>query len=307
MEPYQRLLVCISRPNRLTDLLTYAQRIAQVAESKNIDLLHVRPDSPDTDAPPDAATADAQSITVESLRDPVEEYFPANSQVSVQCDVVTGSPAFEILRRARDSRVDLIILGRRGDDEDPPGVAERVARKAFCSVLVLPPGPAPAQRVQRILVPVRNSECSANALDVACDIASTIDAAVIALNLFQVHAGYTRIGTTLDEHLARIESAAQRENQRLIDRVHTCGCQVDSRCTPDLEGRPVPLILQAVQQSSADLIVIGARGRTGAAGVLLGNVTERLIRQSPVPVLAVKKKGEHLGVLQALLTLAWES
>lgn len=41
-----------------------------------------------------------------------------------------------------------------------------------------------------------------------------------------------------------------------------------------------------------------------AAGILLGKVTERLIRQSAVPLLAVKKKGECIGVLEALLTLA---
>jgi nucleotide-binding universal stress UspA family protein len=51
------------------------------------------------------------------------------------------------------------------------------------------------------------------------------------------------------------------------------------------------------------LIVIGARGRTGAAGILLGTVTEQLIRVSPVPVLAIKNKGECIGVLRALQQL----
>lgn len=50
--------------------------------------------------------------------------------------------------------------------------------------------------------------------------------------------------------------------------------------------------------------MIGSRGRTGAAGVLLGRVTEQLIRKSTVPVLAAKKKGECIGVLRALLELA---
>ncbi|MFQ5491620.1 MAG: universal stress protein [Phycisphaerae bacterium] len=310
MESYQRLLVCVSRQEQLADLLTYARRIARAAASKSIDLLHVADASSTAGDPPDPPPADTDSITVESLQGPALEYFPAQGEVAVQCDVVTGSPAFEILNRARERRVDLIILGRRdtrGDLDDHARIAERVARKASCSVLVLPPGPPRSAKVERVLVPVRDSECSANALDMACDIAATIDASVIALNVFQVHAGYLRVGTTLAEHQARLEAAAQRENQRLIERVDTRGCQVGSRCTPDPQGRPVPEILDSVEQTSADLIVIGARGRSGAAGVLLGNVTERLIRQSPVPVLAVKKKGEHLGVLQALLTLAWEN
>ena len=75
---------------------------------------------------------------------------------------------------------------------------------------------------------------------------------------------------------------------------------------PDLHGNPVSVILDALAPVAADLVVIGARGRTGAAGVMLGTVTEQLIRESPVPVLAVKKKGECLGILRALLTLAGE-
>ena len=43
---------------------------------------------------------------------------------------------------------------------------------------------------------------------------------------------------------------------------------------------------------------------TGAAGVLLGTLTEQLIRESPSPVLAVKKKGECVGLLRVMLIIA---
>ncbi|UCE62029.1 MAG: universal stress protein, partial [Phycisphaerales bacterium] len=69
-------------------------------------------------------------------------------------------------------------------------------------------------------------------------------------------------------------------------------------------GKPVPVILEELGSGQGRAVVIGARGRTGAAGVLLGTVTEQLIRRSPSPVLAVKKKGECLGVLRALLAIA---
>ncbi len=66
----------------------------------------------------------------------------------------------------------------------------------------------------------------------------------------------------------------------------------------------MPIILSILGDGRGKAVVIGARGRTGAAGVLLGTVTEQLIRQSPAPVLAVKKKGECIGLLRALLTMA---
>jgi nucleotide-binding universal stress UspA family protein len=49
------------------------------------------------------------------------------------------------------------------------------------------------------------------------------------------------------------------------------------------------------------LIVIGAKGRSLSALVLLGSVTEKLIETTPAPVLAVKKKGAGMGFLEALL------
>lgn len=49
------------------------------------------------------------------------------------------------------------------------------------------------------------------------------------------------------------------------------------------------------------MIVIGAKGRSLAALVLLGSVTEKLIETTHVPILAVKKKGSGMGFLEALL------
>ena len=41
----------------------------------------------------------------------------------------------------------------------------------------------------------------------------------------------------------------------------------------------------------ADLVVVGTRGRTGMKAVLLGTVAERIVRESPCSVLAVKPDG----------------
>lgn len=49
------------------------------------------------------------------------------------------------------------------------------------------------------------------------------------------------------------------------------------------------------------MIVIGAKGRSLAASVLLGSVNEKLIETTHVPILAVKKKGSGMGFLEALL------
>ena len=305
MERFRRVMVCIDRPERDAGMLEYAGGIVRLATSKEIHFLHVEtePDGPPGDTEPESPAP--PPTTREVLRALAAEHLKGHGKEDVICKVVSGSPLLEVLRYAADKEIDLIIIGRGPTDEETEEeavLARRATRKSTCSVLVLPIG-APAKN-DRILVPVRDSKCSANAASVACDIAASTEADVICLNVYQVHGGYLRVGTTLEEHTAILESWAHKECENLLKRVDTGSAAVSCKCLPDLHDRPVPVILEAVADERADLVVIGARGRTGAAGVLLGKVTEKLIQQSPVPVLAVKKTGECIGLLRALLEIS---
>ncbi len=58
---------------------------------------------------------------------------------------------------------------------------------------------------------------------------------------------------------------------------------------------------RVAQRQGADLIVMATRGRSRSAAILLGSVTEEMIIETRVPLLAVKHFGARLSVLQALL------
>jgi nucleotide-binding universal stress UspA family protein len=51
---------------------------------------------------------------------------------------------------------------------------------------------------------------------------------------------------------------------------------------------PVEAILASAEETHADLIAMGTRGRTGLKHAMLGSVAERTLRHAPCPVLAVK-------------------
>ena len=306
MKQHQSILVCIDKPDRDCRMLDYTGAICRVAEAKETHLLHVasgKAPSPDDAAVEAAGPADVTSDTLRAL---AAEHLKGHGNEELICQVVTGSPLIEILRYALDKEIDLIVIGRqdggRRETEHEAVLARRVTRQATCSVLVLPEG-APT-KADKILVPVRDSQCSANAVNSACHIADAIDGTVCCLNVFPVGSGHSRVGSTLEEHMAMLHRHSKHECERLLVGVDTGGVKVVTKSVPDLYSQPVSIILNEIEKESADLVVIGARGRTGAAGVLLGKVTEELIRQSAVPVLAVKKKGECIGVLQALLILA---
>jgi len=306
MERYERILVCIDRSVYDAPMLRYAGGRSRAAVSKEVHFLHVLDDTERISYDMAEGSPLSTDLNLGALQALVVEHFNGHGQEHLLCEVIRGSPLIEVLRYAHEKDVDLIILGRhygrRGETDDAAVLGRRITRKATCSVLVLPE--EYQLQADAIVVPIRDSECSANALEVACGIAATTGATVTALNVYAVHGGYSRVGTNLEEHQARLEAASTRECARLIERTDTHGVNVECKCIPDLHGRPVPVILEELGSGQGRVVVIGARGRTGAAGVLLGTVTEQLIRKSPSPVLAVKKKGECVGVLRALLIIA---
>jgi len=52
-------------------------------------------------------------------------------------------------------------------------------------------------------------------------------------------------------------------------------------------GGPAPAILHIAHEAGADLIVVGTRGRSVLAGLLVGSVAQRLLHVSDLPVLVV--------------------
>jgi nucleotide-binding universal stress UspA family protein len=54
------------------------------------------------------------------------------------------------------------------------------------------------------------------------------------------------------------------------------------------EGIPKTEVLAHVDETDVDLVVMGTHGRTGLDHYLIGSVTERVVRNSPVPVLTVR-------------------
>lgn len=58
--------------------------------------------------------------------------------------------------------------------------------------------------------------------------------------------------------------------------------------TAVLEGRPYEEILEYAEEVDVDMIVMGTEGRSGLDRFMLGSVTERVLRTSDVPVLAVR-------------------
>lgn len=58
------------------------------------------------------------------------------------------------------------------------------------------------------------------------------------------------------------------------------------------EGADWREILKVVKERGVDLVVMGTQGRRGLSRLLLGNVAEKVVRLSPVPVLTMGPRPE---------------
>jgi nucleotide-binding universal stress UspA family protein len=86
------------------------------------------------------------------------------------------------------------------------------------------------------------------------------------------------------------ETELQEKIRKQADELREAGLAVVLRVETATVHSPAHAIAEAARELDADVIVVGTRGHTPLAGLLLGSVTQRLLHIAPCPVLAVPAK-----------------
>ena len=100
-------------------------------------------------------------------------------------------------------------------------------------------------------------------------------------------------GGSLPVHANERELRAKIERQ--VGELSGDGTPASLVTTRSQAGNAAHAIAEIAQRQGTDLIVVGTRGRTALAGLLLGGVTQRLLHIAPCPVLAVPPDREGIG------------
>jgi len=136
--------------------------------------------------------------------------------------------------------------------------------------------------IKSVVCPIDFSEGSAHALEQAVAVASWYNARLTALHVYSPllpvpglpvdHAPESELQPVRHEATAFVESVLPRGT--VVDVVVEC-------------GQPAPSILGQATGLQADLIVMGTHGLSGFERLLLGSVTEKVLRKAACPVLTV--------------------
>ena len=137
-----------------------------------------------------------------------------------------------------------------------------------------------------ILVPTDGSSAAKRATEHALSLADRFDAEVHALGVvdLQQAAGPFDAGGLDTGFIDRLRTAAEED----VGHVANQWAQPDRIHEAVEEGSPSKVILEYVDDHDIDLVTMGTHGRTGLRRFVLGSVTEHVLRESPVPVLATR-------------------
>jgi len=217
-------------------------------------------------------------------------------ELSVETDVVVGDPRAEIVRLADEWRADLIVLGARGLGRIKRlllgSVSLAVARHASCPVLVVKGRP---RKLTSVLVAMDGSEDSFRAARFLQSLVLPRRTKVRLLSVVEPLRYPTTAPGAVRGQLLRMIKEVEAERRGELDKVlERAAAQLDdkltrvTRSTPT--GAPADEIMAAANDYDTDLVVVGARGRGGMARLLLGSVSEKVLRDARCPVLIVKER-----------------
>lgn len=168
------------------------------------------------------------------------------------------------------------------------GAREDLLMKAetFAPTATTPQGPSiGAASFERVLAPTDFSPPSLKALHYARALSTGTVQLVHVIEPVYIAAPELALVPTDEERM----SASGKELQGIAKIHDSDGPRVTS--TVRL-GRPANEIARVAREWPADLLVVSTHGRTGLSHLLLGSVTEKLIRSAPCPVLVIRKH-EH--------------
>ncbi|MCM3874594.1 MAG: universal stress protein [Pyrinomonadaceae bacterium] len=315
MFPFRNILFPTDFTSHARAALKYAAAFARNGRGQVV-LFSVQsvPVPPNLLTLPESVLDEPENSGLRQLRTEVRDLLadPLLAGLEVEPVIVAGEPAPEIARAVPEYEIDLVTVvthGRKGLTRALRGsTAEEIIAEAPCPVLTIRPsqrdfvedrGSCSEVRLNRVLLATNFRPSSSAATQVATQLATQTGAELHAVHAIgdyfeQVSVMFPEGGLTA---LTRLRSYVQ---ERMAQLARADGARA---ITHIAEGRPYAEIVRLATEKDVDLIVIGTNVHASLLGgtPVLGSEIERVVRNSPCPVLCVPAS-KVLTPLPALVT-----
>jgi len=145
---------------------------------------------------------------------------------------------------------------------------------------------------KKILVPTDGSPLSKKAMKSAVELAATLGAEMVAVNVVPRYpTSYFEGGITVtNAEISRVEKQWAEHGQELADEVGKAAekAGVKAKAITARSDLVAEAILAAAKKNKCDLIVMASHGRRGLKRLLLGSETQHVLTHGNIPVLVLR-------------------
>jgi nucleotide-binding universal stress UspA family protein len=144
--------------------------------------------------------------------------------------------------------------------------------------------------MKSILVPFDFSDQSISAFRFALDIAAQSNGSILLLHVVELPVLHDPLLMPVQafekSFLDELSVKTDLKFQKIIEQY---AADPKKTKTSLVFGQIHAMIVDTIQKENIDLVVMGTKGAGGLRELLIGSNTEKIVRRSPVPVIAVKK------------------
>lgn len=220
----------------------------------------------------------------------VKKLFSSANIINIETEVIIGRLQESFHATLKRINADMLILGfmthtfRRSSSEklikglQIPMLVVRGKKSNFISIKSL--------KINKMLCPVDFSEQSKKALNVALQLKDMFSAKLEILHVSQDY---------LIKRIKRLQEQ-EKEKDRALNELkektrETLNSFIENLSLKEqgfiYEGEPVEKIISFVEERDIDLVIMGAKGLGLIKGMLIGSVTDAVLKASPCPVLVI--------------------
>lgn len=228
---------------------------------------------------------------INKLKLQVKTNFPVQEKMKIKVEVREGDPLEELLETADKIKSDMVIIGQNAERNHHGILGKNFARQIWNNALVVPS--KVRMSLKNILVPVDFSPNSAEALRAAVAINKNLEtpASISVLHNYQLPANFSAYRFNQEKVMEMLKEDRKNALDNFIQ--EHVPAEDSKSLKPILLGNNHFSVGQYIhafaEKRKFDLIVMGAKGHSKVALLLLGSVTEKVISLTKhVPVLIIR-------------------
>ncbi len=227
---------------------------------------------------------------IKEMKAKVKLHFENIGQYDVEYEVIEGAPSKELLHRLEVKNIDLLIMGRKNQLPGNGVIPKQIARHCQSSVLLVPE--AANKKINHIWVPIDFSKYSKLAMEEAVMMAQqNSDTHISTLHIYDLPnfgAGITYGANKLEP---MVRSNAVESYNTFMNNIEINDVPTTPIFQLNINYAGAKIAYDMAYAKKADLIIVGAQGKTGFSRILIGSFTEKLIESNTdIPLLVVKQK-----------------